>query len=110
MHAYRHEQAGGEEQACMQARAREQPAGGAPRVCEKVGQLGLHLQRQAGDRVDANVGSPQVSYRESISIEAKGESIVERTMAGKNHFAHVVLKVLPKDRTSGFEFANEVSP
>jgi elongation factor G len=61
-------------------------------------------------RVDANVGSPQVSYRESISAEATGESVVERLIAGKNHFGHVVLKVSPKERTSGFEFVNEVSP
>ncbi|RYZ95481.1 MAG: elongation factor G, partial [Proteobacteria bacterium] len=60
-------------------------------------------------RVDANVGSPQVSYRESISATANGESVVERVMAGKSHFGHVVLKVIPKERTTGFEFANEVS-
>jgi elongation factor G len=61
-------------------------------------------------RVDANVGSPQVSYRESISQEADGESSVERLIAGKNHFGHVVLKVSPKTRGSGFEFINQASP
>lgn len=61
-------------------------------------------------RVDANVGSPQVSYRESISQEAQGESVVERLMAGKNHFGHVVLKVSPRERGAGFEFINQASP
>lgn len=61
-------------------------------------------------RVDANVGSPQVSYRESISQEASGEAVVERLIAGKNHYGHVVLKVFPKERTTGFEFKNEASP
>jgi elongation factor G len=61
-------------------------------------------------RVDANVGSPQVSYRESISSEADGESIVERLMAGKNHFGHVALRVFPGARGSGFAFENKASP
>jgi elongation factor G len=61
-------------------------------------------------RVDANVGSPQVSYRESISQEAQGESVVERLMAGKNHFGHVALKVSPRERGAGFEFVNQCSP
>ncbi len=61
-------------------------------------------------RVDANVGSPQVSYRESISQEAEGEAVVERLIAGKNHFGHCILKVFPKARTSGFEFENKASP
>jgi elongation factor G len=61
-------------------------------------------------RVDANVGSPQVSYRESISQEADGEAVVERLIAGKNHFGHCILKVSPRERGSGFEFENKASP
>ena len=61
-------------------------------------------------RVDANVGSPQVSYRESISVSGRGESVVERLIAGKNHFGHCVLQVSPRERGAGFEFANECSP
>lgn len=61
-------------------------------------------------RVDANVGSPQVSYRESISATAKGESMVERLIAGKNHFAHCILEVAPRERGAGFEFINQCSP
>jgi elongation factor G len=61
-------------------------------------------------RVDANVGSPQVSYRESISAAADGESVVERVIAGKNHYGHCVLNVIPKERGAGFEFENKASP
>jgi elongation factor G len=61
-------------------------------------------------RVDANVGSPQVSYRESISQEADGDAFVERLIAGKNHFGHCVLKVSPRSRGAGFEFENKASP
>jgi elongation factor G len=61
-------------------------------------------------RVDANVGSPQVSYRESISAEAEGESVVERLIANKNQFGHVILQVFPAPRGSGFAFENKASP
>ena len=61
-------------------------------------------------RVDANVGSPQVSYRESIAQESSGDSVVERLMAGKNHFAHCVLRISPQERGAGFEFKNQCSP
>ena len=60
-------------------------------------------------RVDANVGSPQVSYREAISVKAEGDSIVERTIAGKNHFAHCIFGVSPRNRGLGFEFQNKCS-
>ncbi len=60
-------------------------------------------------RVDANVGSPQVSYRESISAEATGEAVVERLIAGKNHYGHCILKVSPRERSAGFEFQNQAS-
>ena len=61
-------------------------------------------------RVDANVGSPQVSYKESISQEAEADSVVERLIAGKSHYGHCVLRVSPRARTSGFEFENKASP
>jgi len=61
-------------------------------------------------RVDANVGSPQVSYRESLSQEALGEAVVERLIAGKNHYGHCALQVSPRGRGTGFEFENKASP
>lgn len=61
-------------------------------------------------RVDANVGSPQVSYRESISEAASAEETVERQMAGKNHFAQCRLEIAPLPRGAGFRFENRASP
>jgi elongation factor G len=78
-----------------------------------MGELHLEIIRDRLLRefkVGANVGSPQVSYKESISQEAIGDSVVERLMAGKNHFGHVALKISPKDRGTGFEFLNQCSP
>lgn len=61
-------------------------------------------------RVEANVGSPQVSYRETISATAEGDSVVERLIAGKNHFGHCLIRISPRERGAGFEFVNECSP
>ncbi|MDX9730370.1 MAG: elongation factor G [Bdellovibrionales bacterium] len=60
-------------------------------------------------KVQANVGKPQVSYRETISRTAKGESRVERMVAGENQFGHAVIEVKPGARGSGFKFANGLS-
>ncbi|MGZ6287066.1 MAG: elongation factor G [Bdellovibrionota bacterium] len=78
-----------------------------------MGELHLEIIRDRLVRefkVDANVGSPQVSYRETISETAEGASVVERVMAGKNHFGHCVVRISPSARGSGFTFANECSP
>ena len=63
------------------------------------------LQREFG--VKANVGKPQVAYRETITVEAVKDYRLERQAGTKAQFAHVVLKVEPRDRGSGETFANE---
>ncbi len=59
--------------------------------------------------VKANVGKPQVAYRETIKTVAVEEEIYEREHAGQNHFAHVQLEVYPLKTGKGFEFVNEAS-
>jgi elongation factor G len=59
--------------------------------------------------VDANVGSPQVAYRETIGIEAEHETRFERQLAGKGQYAHVCLRVEPRERGLGYLFVNEIS-
>ncbi len=56
--------------------------------------------------VEANVGIPQVSYRECIrqAVEAEGKFI--RETAGKNHYGHVKIKLEPMPEGSGYEFEN----
>lgn len=58
--------------------------------------------------VACNVGTPQVSYRETIrsSVEVEGKFI--RQSGGKGQFGHVWLKVEPNDEGSGYEFINEI--
>ncbi|MBI1389820.1 MAG: elongation factor G [bacterium] len=59
--------------------------------------------------VKANVGKPQVSYREAITRTGRAEEKYERVQSGKSMYAHVVLEVYPLERNAGFEFKNEAS-
>ncbi|MDR2267571.1 MAG: elongation factor G [Christensenellaceae bacterium] len=58
-------------------------------------------------KVEANVGKPQVSYRETIKKEARGEGKFIRQSGGKGQYGHVVLVVSPKEPGTGFEFIDE---
>ncbi|HQH72883.1 MAG TPA: elongation factor G, partial [bacterium] len=58
--------------------------------------------------VKANVGKPQVAYRETIKKRAVHEEKYIRQHGGRDHFAHVVLEVHPRAGGSGFLFQNEV--
>lgn len=59
-------------------------------------------------RVMANVGKPQVSYRETIRKSVESESEYERHLAGKAQYARVVLRLAPLPAGTGFEFVNEL--
>ncbi|MEW6235532.1 MAG: elongation factor G [Candidatus Omnitrophota bacterium] len=58
--------------------------------------------------VKANVGKPQVAFRETIGVAAEHEEKYMRQHGGKDHFAHVKLEVSPRPSGSGFEFKNLV--
>jgi elongation factor G len=59
-------------------------------------------------RVEANIGTPQVAYRETISLEAKGEGKYIKQTGGRGQYGHVLLKIEPKERGTGYEFVNAV--
>jgi elongation factor G len=52
-------------------------------------------------KVDANVGKPQVAYKESIKNAARAQGVCQRQIAGKNHFASVLLEIAPLQRSAG---------
>ena len=58
--------------------------------------------------VDANVGKPQVSYRETIrkSIEQEGKFV--RQSGGRGQYGHVWLRIEPREPGEGYEFVNEI--
>jgi elongation factor G len=57
-------------------------------------------------RVDANVGKPQVAYRETILKKARAEVMFHRQIASKDHTGHVILSVHPLPRGEGNRFEN----
>ena len=64
------------------------------------------MKREFG--VEANVGAPQVSYRETIkkSVEAEGKFV--RQSGGRGQYGHVVFNIYPREAGAGFEFINSV--
>jgi elongation factor G len=58
-------------------------------------------------RVMANVGKPQVAYRETITASVESEAEFIRQVGGRNQHGHVVLALDPLPPGSGFEFVNE---
>ncbi|HEX9015902.1 MAG TPA: elongation factor G, partial [Chloroflexota bacterium] len=59
-------------------------------------------------RVDANVGKPQVAYRETITRSARAEGRFIRQTGGKGQFGDVWIEVEPLPTGKGFEFVNKV--
>jgi elongation factor G len=59
-------------------------------------------------RVAANVGRPQVSYREAITRPAAAEGRFVRQTGGRGQFAVVQLQIEPGERGSGFQFENRI--
>ncbi|HEX5084710.1 MAG TPA: elongation factor G [Blastocatellia bacterium] len=64
------------------------------------------LKREYG--VEANVGKPQVAYRETIRKPAKGEERYVRQTGGRGQYGHAVLQIEPNEPGAGFEFINEI--
>jgi elongation factor G len=60
-------------------------------------------------KVDANVGKPQVAYREAIRRPAHGSGRFIRQTGGKGQFGHVEIDVEPGERGSGFVFKDKIS-
>jgi len=59
-------------------------------------------------KVEANVGNPQVAYKETIKGTAEAEGKYIRQSGGRGQYGHVWLRVEPKERGAGFEFLNEI--
>jgi elongation factor G len=59
-------------------------------------------------RVEANVGKPQVSYKETIRGAAEAEGKFIRQTGGRGQYGHVYLKIEPLEAGKGFEFVNEI--
>jgi elongation factor G len=60
-------------------------------------------------KVEANVGRPQVAYRETITQPVRAEGRFVRQSGGRGQYGHVVLEVEPLGPEGGFEFENKIT-
>jgi elongation factor G len=59
-------------------------------------------------KVEANVGRPQVAYKETITKIAEAEGKYIRQSGGRGQYGHCIIRVEPKERGEGFEFVDDV--
>ena len=80
-------------------------------IIEGMGELHLEVivDRMFREfKVEANVGRPQVAYRETITKTAQAEGRFVRQSGGRGQFGDVYIRVEPLERGAGFEFVNGV--
>jgi len=80
-------------------------------IISGMGELHLEIivDRMKRDfKVEANVGRPQVAYKETIQKEAEAEGKYIRQSGGRGQYGHVLLRAEPKERGEGFEFIDEI--
>ncbi len=58
--------------------------------------------------VEANVGKPQVAYRETIRKAVKQEGKFVRQSGGRGQYGHIVLEIEPQERGAGYSFENAI--
>ncbi len=59
-------------------------------------------------QVEANVGKPQVAYRETIKGEAEAEGKFVRQSGGRGQYGHCYIRIKPQERGKGYEFHDEI--
>ena len=59
-------------------------------------------------KVEANVGAPQVAYRETVKAKAEAEGKYIRQSGGRGQYGHCWLRIEPQEAGKGFEFENEI--
>lgn len=80
-------------------------------IIEGMGELHLEIivDRLLREfKVDANVGRPQVAYRETIKSKAKAEGKFVRQSGGRGQYGHVVIEIEPMEPGAGYEFVNKI--
>ncbi len=58
--------------------------------------------------VDANVGKPQVAYRETLNGTVEQEHKYSKQTGGRGQYGHVYLRIEPQERGEGFEFVDQI--
>jgi elongation factor G len=80
-------------------------------IIEGMGELHLEIivdRMKREFKVDANVGKPQVAYRETLRATVESEGKFIRQTGGRGQYGHVWLKIEPLPQGKGFEFVNGI--
>lgn len=80
-------------------------------IISGIGELQLEVMVDRMKRefsVLANVGAPQVAYKETIQKDAEGEGKYIRQSGGRGQYGHCMLRVKPKPRGEGYEFVDAI--
>ncbi len=80
-------------------------------IISGMGELHLDILRDRMFRefkVDANVGKPQVAYKETITKEVESEGKFIRQTGGRGQYGHCFLKIAPRGKGEGFNFINKI--
>jgi elongation factor G len=80
-------------------------------ILSGMGELHLEILTERMKRefkVTANVGKPQVAYRETITAESKAEGKFIRQTGGRGQYGHVKIAVYPNEKGKGFAFVNKI--
>ncbi len=80
-------------------------------IISGMGELHLEIivdrmKREFG--VEANVGKPQVAYKEAINGVAEGEGKFVRQSGGRGQYGHCWIRIEPNERGKGYEFTSEI--
>jgi len=80
-------------------------------IISGMGELHLEILVERMKRefkVEANIGKPQVAYKETIRALAKAEGKYVKQSGGRGQYGHVLMRIEPKERGKGFEFLNKI--
>lgn len=80
-------------------------------IIQGMGELHLEIivdRMKREFNVEANVGKPQVAYRETIKTAIEQEGKFVRQSGGRGQYGHVWLKIEPQEPGSGYEFVNQI--
>ncbi len=83
----------------------------AQTVISGMGELHLEILIDRLKRefnVEANVGVPQVAYKETIKLEVESEGRYVKQSGGRGQYGHCYLRISPNERGEGFEFINSI--
>ena len=80
-------------------------------IIQGMGELHLEIivdRMKREFNVEANVGKPQVAYRETIKSSIEQDSKFVRQSGGRGQYGHVYLRIEPQEAGAGYEFVNEI--